>query len=239
MGQLLWKNFNTILSSTRVGGHEFRPYVEEYGWDIADTAETLLQADGELLSDDDRCKLLEIIAEYYAMKAYQVLEPGYRVLQIDSREKAWIGRMKSELGPKFLRTEVVSLLVGDYKRRYGDVAVERKATLRELYISLMQSHRLPAELQRAADSGIYVHILLQQTSIDGRPITCLDDIGAWSDTWARGQCYGYGARLLQWLRELRRGGYTFDMWLCGADGTADAVYALLTPGADVPALRLL
>lgn len=103
-------------------------------------------------------------------------------IQIDSREKSRaIRKILAEFDRQDVKWFVSKLYVGDYINMERPlVIVDRKQNIAELAQNATSGHdRVKRELQRLDEMGAKMYFLIEQNTIDGTPITGLEDILLW------------------------------------------------------------
>lgn len=102
---------------------------------------------------------------------------------IDSREKPRaIQKTILEFERQGIRYVTNKLYIGDYQNPANPfLVVERKANIAEIAQNAISGHaRFKRELERLDDVGGKMYILIEQDKIDGKPVTCLEDIILWA-----------------------------------------------------------
>lgn len=116
------------------------------------------------------------------------------LIQIDTREKREaIGNIIREFnraGVEYIRSK---LYVGDYMNFDNPrLVIDRKKSIRELATNATSGRkRVEAELGRAKKAGIDVIFLIEESSIDGKPIQDYSDIMDWKPRTGQGTISGY------------------------------------------------
>ncbi|MDO4486062.1 MAG: ERCC4 domain-containing protein [Bacillota bacterium] len=103
-------------------------------------------------------------------------------IQIDSREKSRaIKKIVEEFERQDVRYFVSKLYVGDYINMERPlVIIDRKQNIAEIAANATSGHkRVKKELERLDEMGAKMYFLIEQDRIDGKPITCLEDIMLW------------------------------------------------------------
>ena len=104
-------------------------------------------------------------------------------IQIDSREKARaIEKIICEFQKQNVKHFISKMYIGDYCNLLNPlVLIDRKANIAEIAGNACKGHaRFKRELCRLDDIGGKMYILIEQDKIDGKPITCLEDIILWA-----------------------------------------------------------
>lgn len=103
-------------------------------------------------------------------------------IQIDSREKSRaIKKIVAEFDRRDVKYFVSKLYVGDYINMERPlVIVDRKQNIAEIAQNATSGHkRVKKELERLDEMGAKMYFLIEQDTIDGKPITGLEDIIFW------------------------------------------------------------
>ncbi len=102
---------------------------------------------------------------------------------IDSREKARaILKIQAELDHCGIKHFSTKLFVGDYMNPEKPLLfVDRKQNIAEIAANATSGYaRVKRELNRLDEIGGKMYFLIEQDSIDGKPIECLEDIILWA-----------------------------------------------------------
>ena len=103
-------------------------------------------------------------------------------IQIDSREKSRaIKKIVAEFDRQDVKYFVSKLYVGDYINMERPlVIIDRKQNIAEIAQNATSDHKLmKRELERLDEMGAKMYFLIEQDTIDGKPITCLEDVMLW------------------------------------------------------------
>lgn len=103
-------------------------------------------------------------------------------IQIDSREKSRaIKKIVAEFDRQDVKYFVSKLYVGDYINMERPlVIIDRKQNIAEIAQNATSDHkRMKRELERLDEMGAKMYFLIEQDMIDGKPITCLEDVMLW------------------------------------------------------------
>jgi hypothetical protein len=103
-------------------------------------------------------------------------------IQIDSREKSRaIKKIVAEFDRQDVKYFVSKLYVGDYINMERPlVIIDRKQNIAEIAQNATSDHkRMKRELERLDEMGAKMYFLIEQDTIDGKPITCLEDVMLW------------------------------------------------------------
>ncbi|MFV0518415.1 MAG: ERCC4 domain-containing protein [Aminipila sp.] len=109
-------------------------------------------------------------------------------IQIDSREKARaIKKILVDFDRRGIKYFVSKLYIGDYVNLENPlVLIDRKQNIAELAQNATSGHdRFKRELQRLDGIGGKMYILIEQDTIDGKPIKALDDIILWAPRYGQ------------------------------------------------------
>lgn len=105
------------------------------------------------------------------------------IIQIDSREKPRaISKIIAEFDKQGIKHFISKMYVGDYCDHENPLTIiDRKQNIAEIAQNATSGHsRLKRELQRLDDIGGKMYILIEQDSIDGKPIKGLEDLILWA-----------------------------------------------------------
>lgn len=105
------------------------------------------------------------------------------MIQIDSREKAKaIEKIICEFQRQEIKYFISKLYIGDYCNPENPfLLIDRKQNIAEIAQNAISGHaRFKRELQRLDEVDGKMYILIEQDKIDGKPITCLEDIILWA-----------------------------------------------------------
>ncbi len=147
------------------------------------------------------------------------------MIQIDTREKNHaIEKIICEFqrqGVKYFRSK---MYVGDYCNIYNPlVLIDRKQDIQEIAQNACKGHaRFKAELCRLDDIGGKMYILIEQDKIDGKPITCLEDIILWAPKYGEIM----GDRIYRVLKSWRNK-HNIEYVFCNKRNTGKKIIELL------------
>lgn len=105
------------------------------------------------------------------------------IIQIDSREKPRaISKIIAEFDKQGIKHFISKMYVGDYCDHENPlIIIDRKQNIAEIAQNTTSGHsRFKRELQRLDDIGGKMYILIEQDSIDGKPIKGLEDLILWA-----------------------------------------------------------
>lgn len=103
-------------------------------------------------------------------------------IQIDSREKAKaIKNIVAEFDKQQVKHFVSKMYVGDYcDLERPLVIIDRKQNIAEVAQNATSGHaRFKRELLRLDEMGAMMYILVEQDTIDGKPIESIEDVMLW------------------------------------------------------------
>ena len=145
-------------------------------------------------------------------------------IQIDSREKSRaIKKIVAEFDRQDVRYFVSKLYVGDYINMERPlVIIDRKQNIAEIAQNATSDHkRMKRELERLDEMGAKMYFLIEQDTIDGKPITCLEDVMLWEPK--------YGAIIGRVYRILRAWQYkhNIEYVFCNKRNTGKEIIRLL------------
>ncbi len=109
------------------------------------------------------------------------------LVQIDSREKARaIEKIICEFQRQDIKYFISKLYIGDYCNPENPfLLIDRKADIAEIAQNACKGHdRFKRELCRLDDVDGKMYILIEQDKIDGKPITCLEDLILWAPKYS-------------------------------------------------------
>lgn len=104
-------------------------------------------------------------------------------IQIDSREKTRaISKIVDEFQRRNIKHFISKMYIGDYCNLENPlVLIDRKQNIAEIAQNAISGHkRFKAELERLDSINGKMYILIEQDKIDGKPITCLEDLILWA-----------------------------------------------------------
>lgn len=116
------------------------------------------------------------------------------IIQVDTREKA---RAIKSILAEFDRQNIThissKLYAGDYINLENPLLIiDRKQTIRELATNCTSERkRVEAELDRVKQIGAVLVFLVEESSVQGRPIETLEDIMDWTPPKGFGTVSGY------------------------------------------------
>jgi len=105
------------------------------------------------------------------------------MIQIDSREKQKaIEKIICEFQRQDIKYFISKLYIGDYCNPENPfLLIDRKQNIAEIAQNAISGHaRFKRELQRLDEVEGKMYILIEQDKIDGKTITCLEDIILWA-----------------------------------------------------------
>jgi len=112
---------------------------------------------------------------------------------IDTREKPQaIYFIKKHFECNGVEYEIKKLDAGDYMNIDNPkLLIDRKQDLREMATNCTSGHeRVKREIQRVQNNGARMIFLITQDQIDGKPITCLEDVMLWAPPKGYGTVQG-------------------------------------------------
>ena len=149
------------------------------------------------------------------------------IIQIDSREKARatekILREFDKQGVKHISSK---LYAGDYiDMERPLLIIDRKQNIREIASNVTSEHkRFKAELEKVKEIGAKMIILIEQDTIDGKPIESLEDIMLWEPKPGQGTVSGMRVYkiLANWIRV-----YPLEVQFCNRRNTGKRIIEIL------------
>ena len=115
------------------------------------------------------------------------------IIQIDSREKARaIEKILREFDKQGVKHISSKLYAGDYiDMEHPLLIIDRKQNIREIASNVTSEHkRFKAELEKVKEIGAKMIILIEEDTIDGKPIESLEDIMLWEPKPGQGTVSG-------------------------------------------------
>ena len=149
------------------------------------------------------------------------------IIQIDSREKAraieTILREFDKQGVKHISSK---LYAGDYTdMEHPLLIIDRKQNIREIASNVTSEHkRFKAELEKVKEIGAKMIILIEEDTIDGKPIESLEDIMLWEPKPGQGTVSGMRVYkiLANWVRV-----YPLEVQFCNKRHTGKRIIEIL------------
>lgn len=149
------------------------------------------------------------------------------IIQIDSREKAraieTILREFDKQGVKHISSK---LYAGDYiDMEHPLLIIDRKQNIREIASNVTSEHkRFKAELEKVKEIGAKMIILIEEDTIDGKPIESLEDIMLWEPKPGQGTVSGMRVYkiLANWVRV-----YPLEVQFCNRRCTGKRIIEIL------------
>ena len=149
------------------------------------------------------------------------------IIQIDSREKAraieTILREFDKQGVKHISSK---LYAGDYiDMEHPLLIIDRKQNIREIASNVTSEHkRFKAELEKVKEIGAKMIILIEEDTIDGKPIESLEDIMLWEPKPGQGTVSGMRVYkiLANWIRD-----YPLEVQFCNKRHTGKRIIEIL------------
>jgi len=151
-------------------------------------------------------------------------------IQIDSREKAHaIDKILCEFQRQDIKYFISKMYIGDYCSLTNPlVLIDRKQNIQELAQNCISGHdRFKRELCRLDDVDGKMYILIEQDKIDGKPITCLEDLILWAPKHGTIM----GDRIYRILRSWENK-HNIEYVFCSKRQTGAKIIELLKGGAD-------
>ena len=109
------------------------------------------------------------------------------IIQIDTREKARaIKKILKEFDAQKITYINSKMYVGDYcDLEKPLVIIDRKQNMAEIAQNCTSGHdRFKRELQRLDDMGAKMYVLIEQDTIDKKPIKTLEDVMLWNPKYS-------------------------------------------------------
>lgn len=148
-------------------------------------------------------------------------------IQIDSREKSRaIRKILGEFDRSGVKYFVSKLYVGDYvNMEHPLVIIDRKQNIAEIAANATSGHaRLKRELERLKDIGGKMYFLIEQDTIDGKPIEDLEDLMLWTPRFGEIEGVRVYRILRSWMAK-----YNIEYVFCSKKNTGREIIRLLTP----------
>lgn len=149
---------------------------------------------------------------------------------IDSREKPRaIQKIILEFEKQGVKYVTNKLYIGDYQNPANPfLVIDRKQNIQELAQNCISGHdRFKRELCRLDDVDGKMYILIEQDKIDGKPITCLEDLILWAPKHGTIM----GDRIYRILRSWENK-HNIEYVFCSKRQTGAKIIELLKGGAD-------
>lgn len=149
------------------------------------------------------------------------------IIQIDSREKARaIEKILREFDKQGVKHISSKLYAGDYiDMEHPLLIIDRKQNIREIASNVTSEHkRFKAELEKVKEIGAKMIILIEEDTIDGKPIESLEDIMLWEPKPGQGTVSGMRVYkiLANWVRV-----YPMEVQFCNKRYTGKRIIEIL------------
>ena len=149
------------------------------------------------------------------------------IIQTDSREKARaIENILKEFDKQRVQYIVSKLYAGDYINIENPfLIIDRKQNIREIASNVTSEHkRFKAELEKVKEIGAKMIILIEEDTIDGKPIESLEDIMLWEPKPGQGTVSGMRVYkiLANWVRV-----YPLEVQFCNKRHTGKRIIEIL------------
>ena len=149
------------------------------------------------------------------------------IIQIDSREKARaIETLLREFDKQGVKHISSKLYAGDYiDMEHPLLIIDRKQNIREIASNVTSEHkRFKAELEKVKEIGAKMIILIEEDTIDGKPIESLEDIMLWEPKPGQGTVSGMRVYkiLANWVRV-----YPLEVQFCNRRYTGKRIIEIL------------
>ena len=149
------------------------------------------------------------------------------IIQIDSREKARaIEKILREFDKQGVKHISSKLYAGDYvDMEHTLLIIDRKQNIREIASNVTSEHkRFKAELEKVKEIGAKMIILIEEDTIDGKPIESLEDIMLWGPKPGQGTVSGMRVYkiLANWVRV-----YPLEVQFCNKRHTGKRIIEIL------------
>ena len=149
------------------------------------------------------------------------------IIQIDSREKARaIEKILREFDKQGVKHISSKLYAGDYvDMEHPLLIIDRKQNIREIASNVTSEHkRFKAELAKVKEIGAKMIILIEEDTIDGKPIESLEDIMLWEPKPGQGTVSGMRVYkiLANWVRV-----YPLEVQFCNKRHTGKRISEIL------------
>ena len=149
------------------------------------------------------------------------------IIQTDSREKARaIESILKEFDKQGVQHITSKLYAGDYINIENPfLIIDRKQNIREIASNVTSEHkRFKAELEKVKEIGAKMIILIEEDTIDGKPIESLEDIMLWEPKSGQGTVSGMRVYkiLANWVRV-----YPMEVQFCNKRHTGKRIIEIL------------
>lgn len=147
-------------------------------------------------------------------------------IQIDSREKARaITKIVAEFEKREIKHFTSKMYVGDYCNLLNPLLIiDRKQNIAEIAQNATSGHsRLKRELERLDEMGGRMIFLIEQNTINQKPITCLEDIQFWKPKFGTINGLQIYRVLSAWKHK-----HNIDFVFCAKKDTGKEIIRLLT-----------
>ena len=149
------------------------------------------------------------------------------IIQIDSREHARaIEKILREFDKQGVKHISSKLYAGDYvDMEHPLLIIDRKQNIREIASNVTSEHkRFKAELEKVKEIGAKMIILIEEDTIDGKPIESLEDIMLWEPKPGQGTVSGMRVYkiLANWVRV-----YPLEVQFCNKRHTGKRIIEIL------------
>ena len=149
------------------------------------------------------------------------------IIQVDSREKARaIEKILREFDKQGIKYISSKLYAGDYiDMEHPLLIIDRKQNIREIASNVTSEHqRFKAELEKVKEIGARMIILIEEDTIDGKPIESLEDIILWEPKPGQGTVSGMRVYkiLANWVRV-----YPLEVQFCNKRHTGKRIIEIL------------
>lgn len=149
------------------------------------------------------------------------------IIQVDSREKARaIEKILREFDKQGIKYISSKLYAGDYiDMEHPLLIIDRKQNIREIASNVTSEHkRFKAELEKVKEIGAKMIILIEEDTIDGKPIESLEDIMLWEPKPGQGTVSGMRVYkiLANWVRV-----YPLEVQFCNKRHTGKRIIEIL------------
>ena len=149
------------------------------------------------------------------------------IIQVDSREKARaIEKILREFDKQGIKYISSKLYAGDYiDMEHPLLIIDRKQNIREIASNVTSEHkRFKAELEKVKEIGAKMIILIEEDTIDGKPIESLEDIMLWEPKPGQGTVSGMRVYkiLANWVRV-----YPLEVQFCNRRHTGKRIIEIL------------
>lgn len=149
------------------------------------------------------------------------------IIQVDSREKARaIEKILREFDKQGVKHISSKLYAGDYiDMEHPLLIIDRKQNIREIASNVTSEHkRFKGELEKVKEIGAKMIILIEEDTIDGKPIESLEDIMLWEPKPGQGTVSGMRVYkiLANWIRV-----YPMEVQFCNKRHTGKRIIEIL------------